>query len=167
MAGKGPPRTPTSILEARGSKRAAERRAVEVALPPGCPTCPVEMGVAGRDCWDQVCATLVPVGALSEGDRLALGVLADTYQQWFDAKEVVRLKGATYEIEQGGQRLVVERPEAKRAKMLLPELRQWFAQFGFTPASRAGLSIPTGRPKPSVKKDAEPGGDVRRAVFGD
>lgn len=166
MAKPGPARVPTAMLKARGSILAAGRAATEMVLPAGCPECPDYFGAAARECWAYVCEMLTPVGALSNADRMALTVLADTYQQWSDAAAHVRKHGATYEMDQGGQQIRAESPEARRAKQLAGELRLQFAQFGLTPSGRAGLSLPAGRPKPTASTPSKPGASVKDRVFG-
>lgn len=166
MGGR-PPKTPTAILEARGSKRAKERRDAELILPSGCPPCPPSIKGEGARLWADICATFAPVGGLAATDWPSLTALCRTYQAWWEAEEYVSEHGAYYDINQGGQKIRAERPEARRARQLLAELRPHFIQYGLSPASRANVTVPAGRPKPSVKKDAEDGGDVRRAVFGE
>lgn len=166
MGRRGPAKTPTAVLLARGSDVGRDRAASEVALPPGCPECPADFGASARECWQYVCEALVPVGALSQADRMALIVLADMYQQWTDASAHVRKHGATYEMDQGGQKIRAESPEARRSKQLAGELRLQFAQFGLTPSGRAGLSLPAGRPKPTASTAAKPGDSIKARVFG-
>lgn len=118
------PRTPTNVLDARGSFRKHPERAriePEASGPLSAP--PDHLPEPVLQCWQEI-ASAAPVGVITDSDRLALEIAANLLAQF-----------RTDPIEFTAARLV-------RLEVLL-------GKFGMTPADRSRVSAGTPR-KPNA-----------------
>ena len=146
MGRRGPKRTPTAILKARGSWRGKTRAAGPEAAP-GRPDPPVYLRPAARKHWDYLADLLEEMGVLAELDGDMLGAYCQTIAKWEDNELFLEENGATYDhVGTTGKKNPKMRPEVQYAKTLWAEIKQFAALFGLTPANRAEM-IPITKPK--------------------
>lgn len=129
MGKRGPKKTPTAVLENRGSWRAKVRGGEprpKVSYPP----CPEWMSPIAADIWNKLVPDLVNLGVMTELDSFSFGRYCTYAVLWLaelgsdDRKETTLEKYAN-------QLSKIER------------------EFGLTPSSRASLSVK----EPEEKKD--------------
>lgn len=142
MGARGPARTPTAILQARGSWLADEpERKHEPEFTVGTPERPKFLSPMADQEWNRLVKLLVPSRVLTEADRMALASLCECWADFVNATE--RLQAAT-----GKQwRLALN---AKRA--CSDALIKAAAQFGLTPAARSRVQAIEGKNADSDKK---------------
>lgn len=111
----GRPKTPTKVLEHRGSWR-AKLRVVEPAAPPGLPRRPDWEPGPALECWDWLVAQLDAMGLLSSADQRVMERYCVMAAEWptLDAKERIKAAGALLAIER---------------------------EYGLTPSARARIGI--------------------------
>lgn len=134
MGARGPAATPTAILKARGSWRAAEREG-EVAFPDGTPECPAWLGVEAKAEWDRQIANLVAGGIACPADRALLAAYCEAWGEFV---------GLCYHIAEMTRHDYAAGYEAAIAAGLLnaknkavDRLTRLAGQFGFSPAARS------------------------------
>lgn len=130
----GPPRTPTAILKARGSRKVDERH--NEPLSPGEPVCPEWLGEFARECWFQLLPQLKRMKVAGEVDEKALARYCSIWGAWRECEEFIREHGMTHEGKHGP----VEYAQVGRAARLADQLLKLEIQFGMTPAARARLA---------------------------
>lgn len=151
MAGNGPPPTPTAVLEARGSPRAASRRG-EPRMMAAAPPRPSWLAGEAQDAWEYLVPLLVGVGVLTELDQHALATWCSTWARWRACVRLIEAEGESYVASsKHGDRHCL-RPEASLSIALAAELRQLGDRLGLNPAARtrlhAAVPTPAGKPKP-------------------
>jgi P27 family predicted phage terminase small subunit len=164
MGSRGPQRTPTSILESRGSKLAAERS--KQAQPPStAPEYPPDIDATVEAVWLQVINQLREIKTLASTDGLALERYCRLVVDWRKAQNYIDENGFAYTLfekdNQGellldvdGQMVVRQRiphPEVGIRNKANADLLRLEQQFGLTWASRASLEIPADSGEPVVE----------------
>lgn len=130
MGRRGPKKTPTAILERRGS-RLVEGREGEPEVVPGMPPDPAwAQPPEARALWDSLGPELVALGVLCPSDGLMFGALCELYAEWRAAVE-----------------------DGRSPYSPLDRLIKLGHEFGLTPSSRAGLKC--GRPSDEDVKVAK------------
>jgi len=142
MGKRGPAKTPTSILNRRGSRRGADRKS-EPQLPPKVPACPKHFNAEQRAVWRQVIAMVKKLDVVRETDVNALERYCVLWVRWRRASDWIEKKGETYVLkDKGGEpRYVMQWPQVaivNKLSILLLRLEQ---EFGLTPASRASVKV--------------------------
>jgi phage terminase small subunit len=133
----GPARVPTKILEARGSTLTYKRDSrTEPPLDPAMPPCPPWVQGKARAWWKKISPQLAAVGLLTEIDGVMLGALADALADYLEAKDP---KATSLRA----------RREARK------HLVQLAREFGLSPSSRAGLSLPRETPPHGNSSEAK------------
>lgn len=151
MGRRGPKRTPTAILQARGSWR-GKTRAKGPTATPGRPTPPVYLRPAARKHWEYLADLLEEMEILAELDGDMLGAYCQTIAKWEENELFLEKNGATYQhIGTTGKKNPKMRPEVQYAKTLWSEIKAFAALFGLTPANRADM-IPVARSKPGENR---------------
>ena len=139
MGKRGPQKTPTNVLNLRGSWRGKDR-ASEPDVPTGRPDKPPHLDGYALEQWERLVPMLEGMGVLTPNDRTALEIHCRTYAEWRTCCDYIDAHGMTNEIvtkENGTHRK--EHPESVRSKQLLPILAQQLAAFGLTPAARSNV----------------------------
>ena len=151
MGKRGPARTPTSILQLRGSWR-AKVRGDEPTPDEGRPECPDTLTDDERDVWDRVTALLDDMCVLTVADGAQLERYCRFYVRWRQCERIIA-KFSSDDVLIGGLTNDGMRPVIRNAwaesHRLAGELRRIEGQFGLTPAARAGLNV-THRPENPV-----------------
>lgn len=135
MGQRGPAKTPTAILERRGSRRAAARKSE--AVPPECEIEPPDwLDGEARELWGELVPELADCGLARNTDRLMLAMLCDTYASWREEKRIISEHGLTDFTTNGNSVQRVEVGQMNRDRDVLIKLAK---EFGLTRASNAGL----------------------------
>jgi phage terminase small subunit len=115
MAGKGPPKTPTAILERRGSWLAKTRQQEPT---PGVATLepPEWLQAEGLGLWRSLGPTLVAARILTATDEFTFALFCQAFAEFREAETLTT------------------------RERLYPLLLRFAKEFGLTPASRAGIS---------------------------
>ena len=142
MGARGPAPTPTAILAARGSWRAAARKG-EPKPKVGTPVCPRWLSDEARKIWRRLVPLLVPSGVLTVVDGGALARYCDTWVRWHKAAAALDKYGDVLvrRDESGAIRSVEALPYVAIYRNLSDMLSRYESQFGLTPAARARLAV--------------------------
>ena len=137
----GPPKTPTSILQARGSWRG--NRPAEPMPTLHLDHCPLTLSSAGKKVWQQVVAGLQNMGIAKHPDGNALARYCCLFVAWKKLYKDVDKNGTVQTIlMKNGDEMIKPRPQYKQLLETNAQLLRLECQFGLTPASRAGITIP-------------------------
>lgn len=143
MGRRGPRKTPTGILNLRGSWRAGQRVG-EVKVKSEVPTPPAMLSREAKAEWKRVVKELDALGLIAKLDRAALTILCNAWGDYTAARKDLKKEGSnTYSNDKG------EIKAHPLVKIMNDAISQWCRmckEFGMAPASRAGLS-PTAKPK--------------------
>lgn len=144
MGKRGPAKTPTNILEAKGSWLAKTRKNEpkgERDVPPA----PEWVTLRGCAIWDKVTKQLAAMNVLCTIDAVALGRYCENLAKWIAAHEFVEKHGTVYPVKDKDGNLVEMKPMPQFTAMLrLDErLSRSEAAFGMTPSARASLAMDT------------------------
>ena len=138
MAGKGPPKTPTLVLQQRGS-HLAKRRLNEPKPTAGAPNPPTWLkGEALRE-WKRLVGELDAIGLLTAVDRAAFAMLCQAWGDYVAARADVERMGATFTTPKG---YVAKNPMVTVRTDAFERWRKLAREFGLTPAARASLATP-------------------------
>ena len=122
----GPRKTPTAILEKRGSWRAGSRGGEPAAIP-GTPKKPAFVTGKAALYWKRTVALLAGMGVLTAIDGIALAIYCVYLDKW------------VVEITKGPE----EEQFLSDQKMYLKEIHHGEKSFGLSPADRAGIIVGT------------------------
>lgn len=141
MGKRGPPPKPTALKLVTGNpgKRALNKREPKAAGAYGAP--PEHLDAIGKAAWRTLAKTLKDMGLESSSDRKALELLCSVYEEWREAREVVKDEGMTYErhTAEGGLVIAV-RPEVRIAADAFRRLQRMMLEFGLTPSARSRVT---------------------------
>jgi P27 family predicted phage terminase small subunit len=138
MPGGRPPK-PTNLIKANGTFK-KHRHADRLELPNATPTMPFVSGDVATQTFAHLSERLSRLGVLSDLDGYALQMLADAWEDYTAARDVVRRLGATYEtITEAGQVMIRPRPEVAMYQNAWDRMKKIIGEFGLTPSSRAKL----------------------------
>lgn len=142
MGERGPARTPTRLLDLRGSWRAKLRKD-EPQPDRSRPQCPRWLRTEAKRAWKRLVPQLEAMGVLARCDRNALARYCQTFAKWRECEEWLMQNGSVFPIKDGsGQPVGLgEFPQVARAMRLGEQLLRLEKQFGLTPSARAGLAI--------------------------
>lgn len=145
MGKRGPRKTPTGILQLRGSWRAGVgKRISEVKVKSEVPNPPAMLNREGKAEWKRVVKELDALGLIAKIDRAGLSILCNAWSDYVGARsQLKKLKDRIYENEKGE---IKAHPFVKIMNDALTQWHRMCKEFGMAPASRAGLA-PTSKPK--------------------
>ena len=143
MGERGPAKTPTRILQMRGSWRARARRD-EPKPESGRPRCPRWLGSRARRKWREVVPHLASMRVLAKCDRNALARYCQLMAMWQEAQDWLRKHGTVYPEKDAKGRTVGirEYPQVGTVLRIGEQLLRLEKVFGLTPSARAGLAVP-------------------------
>jgi len=120
MAGKGPAKTPTAILEKRGSRLVKDRQDEPVYNGIHNLRMPLGLGYHGKKIWNRLMPMLTSQGVLTDADLAGFERYCFLWQAWKDLAKAKELDiNKLMKIESGFSKLE--------------------QQFGLTPASRPNV----------------------------
>ncbi len=155
----GPKRTPTKVLEARGSWL-ADARGKEPKPAPGAPECPDWLSDDARPIWFRICGHLEAMGLLHACDEAAIARHAQLMARYIRVE--ARIQGyADWEAQ------IPEGTTGKDLASIMMTLDKWHMragalndkllklerEFGLTPSARAGMAIETKNPEENRGKN--------------
>lgn len=149
MAGRGPAPQPTSLKILKGNPGQRPLNAQEAKIPAGeLPVPTDELDEEGLKAWHRTVPILQQAGLATPADRDGLTAYCQLWSQWVHIQHTLQKHGQIV-IRKGIPQL---HPLAKQAEGMLPQLRQYLAEFGMTPASRSRIKVD--QPAPKSKVDA-------------
>ena len=137
MGKRGPARTPTKVLQMRGSSLADGREA-EPEPSGKAPEAPAHLGEVAAAEWRRVVPILEGWGILDEADQTALGIMCEAYGEYTAARALVVKHGPITENAKG---LPMKHPAVLIQEGAFTRWKTLMAQFGLTPSARANLAI--------------------------
>ena len=138
MRGRRPKPTRLKVLTGNPGRRplnASEPRPEAVV-----PECPVELGPVARREWDRLAGELAPLRILTNLDRAALAAYCGAYGMWAEATEAIQKFGTMVKSPSG---YPVQSPYVSIANRQAEIMMRIASEFGFTPASRSRISLPS------------------------
>lgn len=161
MGKRGPKKTPTAILAARGS-RTVEKRKREPKAPAILPSPPAWLGADGKKLWRALAPKLTDSGIATDLDTTSFGLLCTACDHFHAARRIVEKEGLMATSDKGS---VYQNPAVGMRNQAFKQLSEMLCQFGLTPASRPGVEAVAGghvddldvfaASKPSLKVAAE------------
>ena len=140
MRGRKPKPTSVKILTGNPGKRALNHHEPKpIATVPECPT---ELNPAARTEWDRLAKDLAPLKMLTSLDRAALATYCQAYALWTEAITAVHKFGAMVKSPSG---YPMQSPYIAMANKQAEIMMRIASEFGFTPASRSRISVPSDR----------------------
>ena len=137
MGKRGPQKTPTADLAARGSWRAKARSNEAIAVP-GAPEKPVWLQGEAADEWDRQVLDLSPRKLLSKSYRASLAMFCEAWGTYV---------GAVIDISENGY-VTVNKDGYESQRPIVAVMHKAFdratkmgQQFGFSPSSKAGIEV--------------------------
>ena len=137
MRGRKPKPSRMKVLTGNPGKRALN--AEEPIPAPVVPECPPELSPTARREWDRLVADLAPLRLLTSLDRAALAAYCGAYALWAEATEAIQKYGTMVKSPSG---YPMQSPYVAIANRQAEIMLRIAAEFGFTPASRARISLP-------------------------
>jgi P27 family predicted phage terminase small subunit len=164
MGLRGPPPTPTKILEGRGSWR-AKANPREPLPERGKPAKPRYLkGLAART-WSALVDQLDRIGVLTKIDQHALARYCELFEQYRQTQEFIQENGRQYPVRRWDEGtnawIIVDYkifPEVSIFMQLSDKLLKLEKEFGLTPSARSRIEI---HPEPK-KKNARDKRDLLR-----
>lgn len=147
MGARGPRPTPTKILQARDSWRAADRADADGPLfPVDEPSCPDWLPKEAKAEWRRIVGQLLTAGLLSKANRATLTAYCLAWAEVHEAESALKKTGRVIKGKKS--------PWVAIARAARLELRQLAAEFGMTPASAGKVSAAAKEPeKKNEEKD--------------
>ena len=139
MGRRGPPKTPTAILEKRGSWLAKTREGEPA--PGGEPVAPDWLSERAGKLWSELIPMLTGIGVATQVDTNSLARYVTILDHWMSCVEFVRRHGMTFEDQKDGS--LKEFPQVSRLSRLADQLLKIEQQYGMTASSRASLAVDT------------------------
>lgn len=158
MGARGPKRTPTATLKARGSWLADTRADGDVPLfPVDEPSCPSWLVPEAKAEWRRVVKYLMDAGLLAKANRAALTAYCICWGELHEAEKEVQEGGAVLTSAKGFK---YPSPWLNIRNGALTTLVKLAAEFGMTPASASRVT--------ASKEQAEekPDGKSKERFFG-
>lgn len=135
MGQRGPAKTPTNILAARGSWRADNRASGPEPLT-RCPDPPSDMAESAQYVWIELAPELIGMQVLSQPFLTAFRLMVeciDAYRRTYAESLVTPF---TFETEKAGTK---EHPIHKMTDRLRSDSLRWLAKFGMTPSDASDV----------------------------
>ena len=158
------PSLSTAEMEARGSWRAAHRKAhaAESLVVPGWPETPPD--IAGNEVllalWRKICSSLESIGVLAAIDEHAIARYVHLQFRYQRATDWVVLNGCKTYATNGNEKTAVEVGEAESCANQLLRLDK---EFGLTPAARRTINF---NPSSAPSTEGDDGGPSDAEILG-
>ncbi len=149
MGRRGPQKTPTKVLNMRGSWR-GKAREDEPEAPQGRPRCPAWLRREAKNAWARLIPQLDEMGVLGMCDRNALARYCQMYAKWRVAEEFVAAHTEGVFVVRNGDgsvKEVREYPQVAQAIRYGEQLLRLEREFGLTAAARASLAVEKANPQ--------------------
>jgi P27 family predicted phage terminase small subunit len=143
MGRRGPPPTPTAVLEARGSWRAKINKS-EMKPRSGAPKPPADLKGEALEEWKRIVKELAPTRVLTKADRSALLMYVQSWANMQEAAAKIAADGVVIALPNGYPQ---QNPYVAVFNAANRQCLRLLQEFGLTPSARA--RIPAGEKKPS------------------
>lgn len=140
MRGRKPKPTALKVLAGNPGKRPLNRAEPKPTL--AMPECPEELSPAAKTEWARMVQELAPLKMLTALDRAALAAYCEAYALWLEAIAAIRKYGTMVKSPSG---YPMQSPYVAIANRQAEIMMRIAGEFGFTPASRSRIAIPTER----------------------
>jgi P27 family predicted phage terminase small subunit len=138
MRGRWPKPTRIKFLTGNPGKRPLNRN--EPRPEPALPECPPELGPGARREWDRLVRELSKLDLITNLDRAALASYCGAYALWAEAVEAIQKFGTMVKSPSG---YPMQSPYISIANRQAELMMRIASEFGFTPASRSRISVPS------------------------
>lgn len=138
MAGKGPARTPTAALVARGARGGKERQKTEAKLPPASKNAPSHLDGVALEKWNELAPCLADSGVMTKADRDTLAAYCEAWESYLHLKATVKEEGWTIV---GAMGSTMKNPNAALLGETRTSLLRLQQELGITPASRSRVTV--------------------------
>ena len=145
MRGRKP--TPTAILKAQGSRRAAGRTG-EPTPPVTAPMPPKELNEQAMVEWRRIVPLLEEMNLLAQADRAALALYCQAFARWQDAEKNIAEDGVIVKAPSG---YPVQNPYISISNGAIGQILKLLGEFGLSPSARTRL-----RPAAIAARKTEP-----------
>lgn len=135
---------PTRIKVLTGNPGKRPLNVNEPQVDPVPPDCPPELNAAAQAEWHRLVAELGPFRILTALDRSALAAYCGAFAVWAEATKALHQHGLMVKSPTG---YPIQSPYLSIANRQAEIMMRIASEFGFTPASRSRISVPS---------DAEP-----------
>jgi P27 family predicted phage terminase small subunit len=153
---RGPKPRPTRLREAQASANHKKRNRAEAEFEPAhVEDCPAWLTEAARDEWRRLAPDLIALGLLTKADLVPFAVYCQCYARYVEAETFLNEHGTTAELrdDKGAVRAVIPLPQFGISVKMMDKIRQFAAEFGFTPSARGRIEL-EGLP-PGETKEAD------------
>lgn len=136
--GKGRKPKPTALLKAQGTYDASRHKdRFEADGTPSAPTIQ-----SANETFEYLVKKLDDLGVVAEIDAMALQMLADAWEDYQVARNVIKEQGPTYSTTTAqGDLMWRPRPEVLMMNQSWTKVEKMMVQFGLTASSRAKISV--------------------------
>ena len=136
--GKGRKPKPTALLKAQGTYDASRHKdRFEADGTPSAPTIQ-----SSNETFEYLVKKLDDLGVVAEIDAMALQMLADAWEDYQVARNVIKEQGPTYSTTTAqGDLMWRPRPEVLMMNQSWAKVEKMMVQFGLTASSRAKISV--------------------------
>ena len=143
----GPPRTPTKVLEARGSWLAPLRSKTEPRPETSTPRCPAWLSREAKAVFKAFCGECKLMGVLARSDGATIARYADLTVRYIAAAQFLAKYGESYPLkdEAGNIKCFQQFPQVAVVSNIGKMLLAIECQFGLTPASRSRVQVAAGQ----------------------
>lgn len=155
MRGRRPKPTRLKVLTGNPGKRPlnSDEPQPEARIP----DCPSELGPVAKREWERLVGELGKLKLLTNLDRAALAAYCGAYALWAEASEAIQKYGTMVKSPSG---YPIQSPYVSIANRQAEIMMRISSEFGFTPASRSRIAVPTDHPQ-STLFEILPGNDRR------
>jgi P27 family predicted phage terminase small subunit len=152
MRGRRPKATRIKFLTGNPGKRPLNKN--EPRPEPALPECPPELGPSAQREWNRLVIELSKLNLITNLDRAALASYCGAYALWAEATEAIQKFGTMVKSPSG---YPMQSPYISIANRQAELMMRIASEFGFTPASRSRISVPS-QDQPTLFGVADPDG---------
>ena len=139
MAGRKP--IPTQIKKMQGTLEKSRVNKLEPQLPTSIPKVPDYFDNYAVEAFEFLGVKTYEMRIITEADKMALELLAESYSEYRRAIEIIKEKGLTYSIrDRSGNEIIKPRPENLIKDKAMNRMKSLLPEFGLTPSSRARVN---------------------------
>ena len=147
MGRRGPPPTPTKILNLRDSLRGKYGRKNEIEPETGTPERPADMRPEAVAEWERVVPILENLGILCPQDRAALVLMCEAWADYQDAKAECLERGVLIQEHRKDGMKWVRNPAIGARTDAYSRWKGLALEFGLTPSARSRIQNPGKKPE--------------------
>ena len=139
MAGRKP--LPTNLKKMQGTLEKSRVNKLEPQLPTSIPKVPDYFDKYAIEAFEFLGVKTYEMRIITEADKMALELLAESYSEYRRAIEIIKEKGLTYIInDRNGNQIIKPRPENLIKDKAMNRMTGLLTEFGLTPSSRARVN---------------------------